>query len=173
MSQDSLGDRMKKYEQSSKQFLPIRIPIIIRLDEAHFHTYTKSCQRPVDQNLIDVMNMTAKYLCENIQGSQIAYVQSDEISLLVNNYQSIETQSWFDNNLSKMVSVSAGMASAFFTMNSGRIFSGQSRLATFDSRAFVLPKEDVLNYFLWRQKDMTRNSIQMLSRTLYSQKELS
>lgn len=172
MSNDSLGDRMKSYESSFRHTLPIRLPVILRIDGKAFHTYTKNCKRPVDENLIYCMDETAKYLCKNIQGAQIAYVQSDEISILINNYQALDTQPWFDNNVQKMVSISAGMASAYFTMQSSRIFDGTPKLAVFDSRAFLVPSEDVVNYFLWRQQDATRNSVQMLARTLYSHKEL-
>lgn len=185
MSKDSLGDRMKSYEDSYRITLPIRMPIILRIDGKAFHTYTKGCKRPVDKGLVDCMDETAKYLCKNIQGAQVAYVQSDEISILLNNYQDIDTQSWFDNNLQKMVSISASMASVAFTMNSWRIWGydeqdydgnecGNAILkpAYFDSRAFVMPESDVCNYFLWRQQDATRNSIQMLARTLYSHKQL-
>lgn len=172
MSNDSLGDRMKSYEDAYRTKLPIRMPVILRIDGKAFHSYTKGLARPVDQNLVDVMNETATYLCRNVQGCQIAYVQSDEISLLLTNYEELDTQSWFQNNLQKMVSISAGMASAVFTGLSGRIFGGNSKIAIFDSRAFILPKEEVNNYFLWRQQDATRNSVQMLARSLYSHKQL-
>jgi len=148
------------------------MPVILRIDGKAFHTYTRGCKRPVDENLVYVMDETAKYLCRNIQGCQVGYVQSDEISLLLNNYQTLDTQSWFDNNLQKMTSISAAMASAVFTAQSGRIWGGINKLAFFDSRVFVLPKEEVVNYFIWRQQDATRNSVQMLARTLYSHKEL-
>lgn len=172
MSNDNLGDRMKSYEDCYRTSLPIRMPIILRIDGKAFHTYTRGCKRPVDENLVFCMDETAKYLARNVQGCQVAYVQSDEISLLLNNYQTLDTQPWFDNNVQKMTSISAGMASAVFTSQSWRIFNGQSKLAFFDSRVFVLPKEEVVNYFIWRQQDATRNSVQMLARTLYSHKEL-
>lgn len=180
MSNDSLGDRIKSYEDSYRLSLPIRMPVILRIDGKAFHTYTRQCKKPVDQGLVDCMNATAKELCEHIQGTKLAYVQSDEISLLLTNYDSLYTQSWFDNNLQKMVSVSAGIASSTFTVNSWRIWMGgvmapvgleSIKPAVFDSRAFVLPKEEVVNYFLWRQQDATRNSVQMLARSLYSHKE--
>jgi tRNA(His) guanylyltransferase len=185
MSNDSLGDRMKTYESAYRITLPIRMPVILRIDGKAFHTYTKGCKRPVDKGLVDCMDETAKYLCKNIQGAQVSYVQSDEISILLNNYHEIDTQSWFDNNLQKMVSISASMASVAFTMNSWRIwgydeqdYDGNEcgspilKPAYFDSRAFVMPESDVCNYFLWRQQDATRNSVQMLARTLYSHKQL-
>ena len=187
MSKDNLGDRMKSYEDSYRIHVPNRMPIILRIDGKAFHSYTKGCKRPIDENLVQVMNETATYLCKNIQNCQLAYVQSDEISLLLVNYKSLDTQSWFDNNLQKMVSVSSAMASSIFTANSWKIwgkelvnggiqawgvFPEDIKPAMFDSRAFVLPKEDVANYFLWRQQDATRNSVQMLARTLYSHNEL-
>jgi len=184
-TKDSLGDRMKAYEDSYRISLPVRMPVIIRVDGKAFHTYTKGCKRPVDAGLVECMNDTAKALCKTVQGCQLAYVQSDEISLLVTNFSTLDTQSWYDNNLQKMVSVSAAMASVTFSMNSHKIWGedvygeGQEsetsypiqKPAYFDSRAFIIPKEDVTNYFLWRQQDATRNSVQMLARTLYSHKQ--
>lgn len=191
-SNDSIGDRMKKYEDSYRISLPIRMPIIIRLDGKSFSNYTKGLKRPVDQNLIDVMNLTAIELCKSIQGCQLAYIQSDEISLLITNYQNLDTQSWVSNNLQKMVSIAASIAGATFTANSWKIWSvkdkdieekyalgGDDSLfpfikpAYFDARAFVLPKEEVVNCLLWRQLDATRNSIQMLARSLFSHSECS
>lgn len=170
MSNDSLGDRMKSYEDAYRLSLPIRMPVILRIDGKAFHSYTKDCEKPVDNDLVKCMNDTASYLCKNVQGCQLAYVQSDEISLLLVNYKELDSQSWFDNNLQKMVSISSALASSYFTSISNKIF-GEIKLAQFDSRAFVLPKEDVCNYFIWRQQDATRNSVQMLARSLYSHKE--
>lgn len=171
MSKDTLGDRMKRHENAFRHTSPDKLPLIIRVDGKAFHSYTKGCERPLDANLANVMNETAQYLCKNIMNAKIAYVQSDEISILCTNYTENNTQAWFDGTIQKMASVSAGMASAFFTSQSGKIFNGTPKLAIFDSRVFVLPKEDVNNYFLWRQQDATRNSVQMLARSLYSHKE--
>ena len=180
---DSLGDRIKKnYEGIYNIKLPRRMPMIIRLDGKAFHTYTKNCEKPFDKKLISLMQDTTLYLCNNIQGSQIAYVQSDEISILVHDYKKLTSSAWFDKEIQKICSVSAGMASAFFSLNSGPIFANGScdegkvrqddlKLAVFDSRVFILPEAEVCNYFIWRQQDASRNSVQMLARSLYSHKE--
>lgn len=177
----TLGDRMKGYESVFKQALPGRLPIIIRVDGKAFHTYTKGIHKDESEacywNLIEVMNLTAIKLCEEIQGAQMAYVQSDEISILVHPYKKLTSQGWFNSKLQKMVSISAAIASTTFTMESWRIWGDGKCLvkdikpALFDSRAFVLPESEVCNYFIWRQQDATRNSIQMLARALYSHKE--
>lgn len=177
MSHNSLGDRMKAYEAASRTTLPGRLPVIIRVDGKAFHTYTRGTDRPFDTFLGDVMVDTAKRLCEEIQGAQLAYTQSDEISVLIHGYKKFESQPWFDNQVQKIVSVAAGVASSFFTANSWRIVCRGAKTvvdnlkpAVFDARAFVVPEADVCNYFLWRQQDAMRNSVQMLARSLFSHK---
>lgn len=170
MDKTSLGDRMKKYEKAFKYALPPRMPVIIRVDGRAFHTLTRGLETPFDNDFIFVMNDVAEALCEEIQGAQMAYVQSDEISILVHSYKRHESQGWFGNEIQKMVSVSAAVASAVFTANSERIWD-RPRIAQFDSRVFVLPEAEVCNYFIWRQQDFERNSVQMLARSIYSHKE--
>lgn len=51
-------------------------------------------------------------------------------------------------------------------------YYSQCNKAMFDSRCFNIPKEEVTNYFYWRQLDATRNSIQMVGQAIFSHKEL-
>lgn len=182
---DSLGDRMKAAEGRYNQDLSDKCPIIIRCDGKAFHTYTKNLKgspgNPWSPELEQVMNLTTLGLLKEIQGARLAYVQSDEISIVVCPGDKETSQVWFAGNLQKMVSVSAGIASAMFTYNSWKIFGDQTRdgrvvdirPAIFDSRAFSLPTVmEVSNYLIWRQKDHMRNSVQMLARSLYSHKQL-
>jgi len=169
MSKDSLGDRMKEnYENRSRIKLIRRMPAIIRLDGKSFHTLTKTCHKPFDSYFINSMVNTALYICKNIQGAKCAYIQSDEISILLTDFDRLKTDAWFDYNIQKIVSVSAGMASACFS----RIRNEDERLGIFDSRVFNMPKEEVCNYFVWRQQDWKRNSMQMLGQAYFSQKAL-
>jgi len=180
---DSLGDRMKHYyENVFKQRLPRRMPLVLRIDGKAFHTYTKGCKKPFDENLTRLMDELALYLCQNIQDAQLAYVQSDEISIFVHDYKSLKSEAYFDKEIQKICSIVSGMASAKFTMNSWKIFApakfsiedqimSYQKLAVFDTRCFVLPENELCNYFIWRQQDATRNSIQMVARSLYSHSE--
>lgn len=163
---ESLGNRMKhNYEQAFNFRLPSRMPIIMRLDGKCFHTFTRGMDKPFDKKLVANMTLVAKKLCENIEGAQLAYTQSDEISILIHNYKKFDTQGWFDNEIQKMCSTSAAIASAYMS-------SLYKKLVLFDSRVFVLPENEVNNYFIWREQDATRNSISMLAQSLYSHKEL-
>lgn len=164
-----LGDRMKGYENVSRLYLTRRVPYIIRLDGKSFHTYTQRLEKPWDERLVIAMLETTKYLCENIEGVKLGYWQSDEISLLLTDYENINTQAWFDKNVQKIVSVSASIATAYFNKCMDLL---RLPLAFFDSRVFILPKEEVCNYYAWRQKDCTSNSIQGLAQANYSHKQL-
>ena len=178
----SIMTRMKSnYENRSKTFLTRRTPVIIRCDGKNFSSYTKGLKKPFDEGLIEDMEATTKFLCENIQGVKLGYCQSDEISLLLTDYETLDTQAWFDYNVQKMTSISASMAAAKFNqlrvfrmlVDTGSSYSSDTRvenfhLAFFDSRVFNIPKEEVSNYFLARQKDAVKNSISMLAQSLYS-----
>ena len=118
---DSLGDRMKGYEGVSRNFLTRRVPAIIRLDGKAFHTFTKGMEKPFDLVLTQAMQETMKHLCENIQGCVLGYTQSDEITLVLTDYATIQTDAWFGYNIQKMCSVSASMATMAFNREFERI----------------------------------------------------
>ena len=188
----SIDDRMKEsYENRFRVCLPRRTNVILRLDGKSFHSFTKNLKRPFDEEFMDDMDMSAKHLMENIQGAKLAYIQSDEISILITDYDDISTAAWFDNNIQKMCSVSASMLAAKFNQlrllrkleqNAAPGISSSLldqndilniKLASFDSRVFVIPeKDEVINYFIWRQQDATRNSVSMAAQSMFSHKQL-
>lgn len=196
MSFDNLGDRMKDYENVPRISLTKKMPVIIRLDGKAFHSFTRGMKRPFDEVLISTMQKTAKFLCENVMNCKLAYTQSDEISLLLIDYEKNESQQWFQNSLQKMVSVTASMATLAFNNEYRLAISaladqqeasiediadaigcyfdkhGNFKNALFDARAFTLPQEEVCNYFIWRQQDASRNSVQMVAQSLFSHKQL-
>ena len=115
MDKTSLGDRMKNnYENVNRFYLTRRMPVIIRMDMKAGHTFTRGMKKPFDDIFVKTMQNTMKYLCENIQGCVIGYTQSDEISLVLTDYAELTTDAWFGNNLQKMCSVSASMATLAF-----------------------------------------------------------
>lgn len=192
MSKVSLSDRMKNnYENAYSFQLTRRLPVILRIDGCHFRTFTRGMKKPYDMVLKKAMWNTALYLCEHIQNARLAYVQSDEISILLVDYNKFSTSAWFDNNIQKMCSVSASMATMAFNKSFAEESEDASNYppsiseeefcmyrkkwdsATFDARVFTLPESEVCNYFIYRQQDATRNSIETLGRVYFSQKELN
>ena len=189
---DELGTRIKEqYEDRSRFMLPRRTYTIIRVDGKAFHTLTHGFNRPFDRDLMEIMDKTAIALCEEVQGTKMAFVQSDEISLLVTDFEDIKTSAYFDGNIQKIASITASIATAEFNSQFNKLATaaaqsgngagvnkyltgdyGQLKRALFDARAFTIPDPiEVENYFVWRQKDAERNSIQMVARAHFSHKE--
>jgi tRNA(His) 5'-end guanylyltransferase len=199
---DNLGTRMKEYYEAIPKYrLMRRTPVAIRIDGKAFHTFTRGFKKPFDEVLGNAMVRTMEYLCKNIQGCVFGYTQSDEITLLLIDYQTFETDAWFDYEVQKMCSISASMATMAFNryfdewFNNWIIANGmeprgkgwnneelvkrfkaydtaQEKGAMFDARCFNIPKEEACNLVYWRQLDATRNSIQMVGQANFSHKEL-
>ena len=193
----ALSDRMKRYELSSKDYLPLKTPAIIRVDGRAFHTFTRGFKKPFDAILMDCMQKTMKALCEEIQGCVLGYTQSDEISLVLIDYQSHETAAWFDYCVQKCSSIAASKATKHFNrffyeavtkydeeMYEAWNVSDEDKKyitallkardmgAEFDARIFSMPQSEVCNYIFWRQDDATRNSIQMAGHAYFSKNEM-
>ena len=200
---DELGTRMKTfYEAVPDTKLVKRMPVAIRIDGKAFHTFTRGFKRPFDEVLIKTMQQTTQYLCQNIQGCVLGYTQSDEITLILVDYQTLTTEAWFDYRVEKLCSIAASMATmAFnkifkenvetFEINNIKVikymedekknktinlidtyYKAIEKGAMFDARCFNIPKEEVTNLIYWRQLDASRNSVQMVGQAYFSQKEL-
>lgn len=151
----SLGDRMKMYERVWTGKFTRRAPLVVRVDGRAFHTYLRGAEKPFDAVFSSQMRAVAMELVAEVAGSVFAYGQSDEISLLVCDYRTHETQPWFGGGIQKIASVCASIATARL----GQLRPGGP---TFDGRAFVLPSDaEVANYFVWRQRDAMRNAVSM------------
>lgn len=195
---DKMGDRFKAYENCYRIYLPKRQAVIVRVDGRAFHSFTKGFARPYDIEFAAAMHKTALKLAENISGCKFAYTQSDEITLVLTDYENINTEPWFGNNLQKIVSISAAMASIFFKESfnesiedeyvdhylNGKVGDEKyqllmkhseaynNKLCVFDSRVFIIPREEIVNCLYWRQTDCIRNSIQLLGQANFSHNQL-
>lgn len=198
MDRSDLAERMKGYEKRNRYYLQRRMPVILRLDMRAGHSFTKGFKRPFDEVFIKSMQNTAKYLCENIQNCKLSYQQSDEITLLLVDYDKLNTDCFFDYRVDKLCSITASMATMAFNkffenyVDEYRfskwdgvsnyeddtweyiqtLLNAVDKGAMFDARCFNIPKEEVTNNFYWRQLDASRNSIQMVGQANFSHKEL-
>ena len=191
MDTSDLAKRMKDYEMRDRYFLQKRIPVAIRVDMRAGHTFTRGFKRPFDNIFMKSMQETAKYMCKNMGNAKIAYIQSDEITIILTDYDTLETDCWFNYRTDKLCSISASMATMAFnkyfmlavedyceynpdaTLEQRNIYiSAVEKGAMFDARCFNIPKEEVTNLIYWRQLDAIRNSIQMVGQANFSHKEL-
>ncbi len=182
---DELGNRMKSYEEISKTKLISRDPVIIRIDGKAFHTFTRGCDKPFDKELQKCMIETTKELCANIQNCVLGYTQSDEITLVMIDDAKLNTSDWFDNQVQKMASVSASIATRAFNKAvyetvelledeaKKQYWKNKMFKAEFDARCFNVPdKTEAYNCLVWRQQDAIKNSITMLALAHFSHKDI-
>lgn len=118
---------------------------VLRVDGRSFSKFTEArFEKPFDPRFGGLMVETAQALMAEFAAPYV-YTESDEISLLLD-----PVSDWFGRGVEKLVSISAGIASAAFTHAAGVP-------AHFDSRVWLgTTTEDVLDYFSWRQADATR-----------------
>ena len=196
---ETLSEKMKRLEGESEIKLKSKTPVIIRLDGKAFHTFTKDLDKPFDVDLSNIMQYTAMKLAEEIQNVKFIYSQSDEISMLLTDWDNPNTDTWYGYRVQKMTSVSASIATLAFSQKVRNltseywarmmardipweeeqvynrkydIWKSKKFIALFDSRAFNLDINEVSNYFLYRYKDAKRNSVQALAQSIFTQSQL-
>lgn len=173
MVRDSLGDRMKIYEnqESARKLIP-KLPVLARLDGRCFRSFTRGLARPYDERLSNLMIETTKFLVEETD-ALMGYTQSDEITLSWYS-ERYDSKVFFDGRTQKMTSILASLTSSFFNKNLETYLpEKKNKLPVFDCRVWNVPTlEEAANCFLWREQDATKNSISMSAQSLYSHKEL-
>ncbi|RZU76184.1 tRNA(His)-5'-guanylyltransferase [Micromonospora kangleipakensis] len=146
------AEEFEARQRAREYFHPLRVLAgawtVIRVDGRGFSRLTEQrFDKPFDARFCDLMVVTAQALLAEV-GGRYAYTQSDEISLLLDPASDL-----FGRSVEKLVSISAGIASAAFT-------HAASESAHFDSRLWVgVGVEDVVDYFSWRQSDATRSAL--------------
>lgn len=163
----ALGDRMKRYEATTRALLPRRTYSVLRVDGRAFHSYLRGATKPFDETFTTDMDAVAEALCTEIAGARFAYTQSDEISILSTDFGSHNTEPWFGGVIAKQLTIAASLATA--VLNERR----PGARALFDARVFTISDPvEVANYFLWRQRDAVRNSISMAAQAHFPHKRL-
>lgn len=203
MIHDKMGERMKGYEAAAQHYLTKRTPVIIRCDSKAGHTFTKHLRKPIDNIFREAMENAMMRTAKEIQGCYFAYEESDEVTFLLQDYETLETDAWFGYRTDKLCSIVASYMTLYFNQEFKRIaenyiwewthsmvpqsmtlFEEENKYHTtlrkciekgliFDARCFNVPKEEVVNVVLWRQMDSMRNSIQSTGHHYLSQKEMN
>lgn len=190
-SKDSLGDRMKSYETPYMQRTVPRMPMVIRVDGSHFHSFTRGFAKPFDPVLIAAMQGTMLDLCADITGAVFGYTQSDEITIVCRLADLVDGKEYYEGRVNKILSITASKATAAFNRNFAKnvealrndpasfpetagieVYQRRLLTAEFDARVMSIPDSDVYNCLIWRQMDASRNSLSMLAQAHFPQKQL-
>lgn len=193
-TEPTVGQLMKTYERRHQVYVSKGDYILLRLDGKAFHSYTRGLAKPYDSHLMDAMDRTLHYLCDEIPGVRFGYVESDEISLLITAApdrlaEDTPSELWMGGRTDKMLSLSAAMATAKFNeirreqmeeLADSEGFNSQTfhrSLALFDSRIWTFPGTEegrvlVQRYFHWRRRDSIKNSVTMAALDAFGHKAL-
>jgi len=169
-----LAQRQKEYEGNTDSFLMNRVPIIIRVDGKGFTKLTSNLPKPC-YDFNHVMANTMLYVIKEMQGAVFGYCQSDEITFVLKNDQSLETQPWFQNRVQKIVSVSSALATKGFEKSIQTLDKSINLIgdAVFDARVFAVPSiVEAANNIIWRQKDCYKNAVSMAAQSKFSHNAL-
>lgn len=188
----NLKDKCNHYRDLTDHRLTPNLPILVMIDGKNFSKLVKNkFEKPFDNWFIETMNKTAEHLCKNIQNCIGAYVQSDEISLLIKDNGL--TCSPFDGRLCKLQSIIPAMATAFFNRelikyHMSKMYYGNPEFVevddmnkyldnladyVFDCKVWNVPNDnDAMAWFLYRQIDCIRNSKQQFCQTYVPHKKL-
>lgn len=172
MEFEKLGDWCKWLEVNfSPDVMIPTLPVIIRLDGNNFHKWTKGLQRPFDEGLVDLMVATTKFLVEETN-AVVGYTQSDEITLIL--YSDSRKKSiYHEGKKQKILSKLTGKCVSFFNEERKKYLPEHDKIANFDARIYQVPTlGDACAQILWRENDATKNSIQMLAQSFFTQKQL-
>ncbi len=195
-SNESLGDRMKKYESSfTSQKIDPSLPFAIRLDGHGFSKFTKGLKapnKPYDWNLHQAFINTTIQVMKEYQ-ADTGYTHSDEISLLFYPKRTKDDSGWreiiYSGKIQKIVSTAAAFCTMVFNRELRTIFENKKNdyvghestyermmgiQAYFDCRIFQLPNDpEMFSYIYWRSKqDCPKNHVSELARAHYSDKQL-
>ena len=154
------------------------------MDGKNFSEFCKRFEKPYSETLHDALNSVLKFLCENIQGAKFGERHSDELSVLITDFDTLTTDAFYDYNVQKICSITASMATSEFCrylvskqllkneVSTKSFLDINEKWPTFDARCFSIPESEISNYFYWRNLDCCRNSVSMWAQANFSHKEL-
>ena len=187
----TLKERMKYLQWLRDYKLDKDSYILCHIDGRAFSKMIKKrFKLPFDDDFMQMMDETAAYVCENVHGAKCAYVQSDEITIVITSFkyegdELINGSAFFDYRLCKLQSIIASLATAKFNQlytlrmineDSDKSIKQQINeipLIQFDCKCWdVNTYDDMFAWFKFRQNDCIRNSKQQFAQAYCSHKDL-
>lgn len=178
---ETLKDKCNYYRNLTDYRLQPNGYIIVMIDGKNFSKLIKNkFEKPFDDWFISTMDKTAVHLCKYVQNCVAAFVQSDEISLIIKD--SSKTSTPFDGRLCKLQSVIPSIATAFFNkkiiekkLKTGMSVDEINSMPDycFDCKVWTVPSvNDAMAWLLYRQIDCVRNSKQQFAQTYLPHRDL-
>ncbi len=162
MTQDSLKDRVFAYEDITDFKLTKKLPVVITLNGRGFRKTTSLLDKPYCKIFTTVMGETLIKLASEIEGATFIYSFNDQINIICKNNQTIDTEAWYDNNIQKIVSATASLASVIFYTSAQKHNLKLLGEPIFLAKTFILPSiTETINYLIGKQHQASHTAISM------------
>lgn len=192
----TLGEYLKDREREFRQYVDKTKPVFLRLDGKNFSKLTRNIEKPICTIFRKTMRDTLEYLLNNIQSAVVGYQQSDEITIMIDNYSKEDSEPWFGGQIQKIDSIASSMATLIFSKQFIRnietelqsenlseeraaylyklidFYNSEKFLPIFDCRVFQVPLDEAIKPLKWRQLDMAKNSVTGYAQQYFSHKQL-
>jgi tRNA(His) guanylyltransferase len=154
--------RYSKYENSYSYNIIYRIPVILKINGRSFSRITKNTQKPFCHKTKNIFNQVILSLSKQIDGVVFGYQYSDKIFLVLRNDRSPDEDPWFGNNVQKIASTSASMATSEFMTQLWAADEAPNLEGniSFTSQVFGVPSiKETINYFIYQQMKCTHRAV--------------
>lgn len=160
----SLAERQESYKSSCDYELIKKLPIIIQLDGRNFSKITKNLQKPYSHDLSRVMQEAMLYTLVDIQGCIFGFTIADEVSFILRNDQTFDTEPWLNNKIQQL---SSAVASAFtlafykiaFALDLESELLGDP---IFKAHSWAVPNiSEAANYLIYRQQEGYKSALRL------------
>lgn len=154
-----LIDRINNYASISQYKLLPKLPVIIVVNGRSFTKATALLDKPYSSQLMETMCSTLTYLLQEIDGAVFGYVFNDEIVIIARNDQQLTSEPWLHNDIQKLVSTTAAMATLHFNTYATSIELNIPD-AILTAQAFVVPNiTEAINTIIAKQQQNFQTSI--------------
>lgn len=152
---ETLSERQESYQKPFDYQITKRMPVIITVNGRSFRRLTKNLNKPYCQEFSQAMASAMLYSIMEMQGAVFGYQCSDQITFVLRNDQTLESEPWYQNKIQKIVSVTSSLA----TLGLYKAISNlESKIevfgdAIFDCDVMAVPYlAEAVNHIIWKQQ---------------------
>ena len=165
-----------KYIESST-ILQKGVPVFIRLQFRAFNTFSKPLKTKFDAVINYAMEQTTIKLCQEVQGTILALTTRDIITLVVVDFNKLNSTAWLGYDIANICSATASIASVAFTKNMLQNIDMlknkhkdvttyeqcMTRDVSFSCKCFNVPTNRIVEMLYLKQLECRRESVQLFA----------
>lgn len=136
-------------ENADYRLLP-HLPILVQLNGINFRALTSHLPRPYSADLYELLGRAMYHQISEMQGAVTGYLQTDEITFVLRNDQTLGSEPWYNNRIQDIVSTTAAKFSnlAYQIYLTDYTHLELTQPLVFDCHAWTVPTLDKASEYL-------------------------